>query len=88
MNASVLDVALSLCCELLAQVRGVLILDVLDDGIPAAVVVDEIAIARGVDNVESQSHAVLLDDMGDSLNLGGAADRLIGLQSSLRIDQV
>ena len=88
MDAGILDVALSLCSELLAQVRGVLILDILDDGIPAAVVVDEVAIARGIDDVESQSDTVLLDDVGDSLDLGGGADRLLGLQSTLRIDEV
>ena len=88
MDTSILDVALSLCSELLAQVRGVLILDILDDGIPAAVVVDQVAIARGIDDVESQSHAVLLDDVGNSLDLGSGTDWLLGLQSTLGVDQV
>jgi hypothetical protein len=34
-NASILDVTLSLSCELLAQVGRVLILDILDDWVPA-----------------------------------------------------
>lgn len=87
-DAGVLDVALSLCSELLAQVRGVLILDVLDDGIPAAVVVDKVAVARGIDNVESQSNAVLLDNVRDGLDLGGGADGLIGLEATLGVDEV
>lgn len=87
-NAGVLDVALSLCSELLAQVRGVLILDVLDDGIPAAVVVDKVAVARGIDNVESQSNAVLLDNVRDGLDLGSGADGLIGLEATLGVDEV
>ena len=88
MDTSILDVTLSLGSELLSQVRGVLILDVLDDGVPAAVVVDEIAIAGGVDNVEPQANAVLLNDVGDSLDLGGGADGLVRLKTSLGVDEV
>ena len=87
-NAGILDITLSLRCEFLSQVRGVLILDVLDDGVPAAVVVHQVAIARGVDDVQSQADAILLDDVGNSLNLGGLANRLIGLQSALGVNQV
>ena len=53
MNTRILDVPLSLRRELLAEVGGVLIFDVLDNGVPAAVVVDEVAVARGVDDVEA-----------------------------------
>lgn len=87
-DAGILDVALALGRELLAQVRRVLILDVLDDGVPAAVVVDQVAVAGGVDNVEPQADTVLLDDVGDALDLGGRADGLIGLQATLGVDQV
>jgi len=52
-DASVLDVPLTLSGELLAQVCAVLVLDVLHNGVPAAVVVDEVAVARGVYNVQS-----------------------------------
>jgi hypothetical protein len=62
-DAGVLDVTLTLGCELLSQVRGVLILDILDDRIPAAIVVHEIAVARGIDNVQAQTDAVLLNDV-------------------------
>jgi hypothetical protein len=87
-DAGILDVALALGRELLAQVGGVLILDVLDDGVPAAVVVDEVTVAGGVDDVEPQTDAVLLDDVGDALDLGGRADGLIGLEATLGVDEV
>jgi hypothetical protein len=87
-DASVLDVPLSLGGELLSQVGGVLIFDVLDDRIPAAVVVDQVAIAGSVDNVEPQTDAVLLNDVGSGLDLGGGPDGLIGLHASLGVDQV
>jgi hypothetical protein len=87
-DAGVLDVTLTLGCELLSQVRGVLILDILDDRIPAAIVVHEIAVARGIDNVQAQTDAVLLNDVWDGLDLGGGADGLIGLKAALGVDEV
>lgn len=65
-----------------------LILDVLDDGVPAAVVVNQITIARRVNDVQSKTHTVLLDDVGNRVNLGGGADRLVGHHSTLRVDQM
>lgn len=53
MNARVLEVSLSLSSELLAQIRAVLVLDVLDDGVPAALIVNEVAVARSIDDVEA-----------------------------------
>jgi hypothetical protein len=87
-NAGVGNVTLSLRGELLSQVRGVLILDILDDGVPAAVVVDEVAVAGGVNNVEPQTHAVLLDEVGNGLDLGSGADGLVGLHTTLGVDEV
>lgn len=87
-NTSILDVSLSLRCEFLSQIRGVLILDIFDDGIPAAVIVDQIAVARGVDNVESETNAVLLNDVGYGLDFGRGADGLVGLQSTLGVNEV
>ena len=52
-NPGVLDVALALRGEFLAEVGGVLILDIFDDRIPAAVVVNQITVAWGVDDVQS-----------------------------------
>lgn len=87
-DAGILDVALTLGCELLAQVGGVLILDVLDDGVPATVVVDQVAVAGGVDDVEPQTDAVLLNDVRNALDLGCGADGLVGLQATLGVDEV
>lgn len=87
-DAGVLDVALTLGSELLAEVGRVLVLDVLDNGIPAAVVVDHVAVAGGVDNVEAKADAILLDDVGNGLNLGGGADGLVGLEAALGVDEV
>jgi hypothetical protein len=62
-DAGILDITLSLGCKLLSKVCGVLVLDVLDDWVPASVVVDLISIARGVNNIQAQSNAILLNDM-------------------------
>lgn len=87
-DASVLDVALTLSSELLSQVGRVLVLDVLDDGVPASVVVDQVAVAGGVDNVQAQPDTVLLDDVGDGVDLGGRTDDLLGLQPTLGLHEV
>lgn len=87
-DTGILDIALSLCSELLAQVRGVLILDVLDDGVPTAVVVDKVAVPGSIDNVESESDTVLLNVVRNGLDLSGLADRLVGLEATLGVDQV
>lgn len=77
-DAGVLDIALALSGELLSEVGRVLILDVLHDGVPAPVIVDEVAVAGGVDDVQPQSHAVLLDDVRYGVDLGGGSDHLLG----------
>jgi hypothetical protein len=82
-NAGVGNVTLSLRGELLSQVRGVLILDILDDRVPAAVVVDEVALTGGIDDFEPQATTVLLDEVRDGLDLGGLADGLLRLQTTL-----
>lgn len=87
-DAGINDVALTLCRELLAQVSRVLILDVFDNGVPAAVVVDEVSVSGGVDNVESETDAVLLDDVGVGLDLRSGSDGLLGLETTLGINQV
>ena len=88
MDARVLEIALTLCGELLAQVGAVLVLDVLDNGIPASLVVDQVTVAGGIDNVEAQTHAVLLDDVRDGLDFGGAADGLFGDETALAVHEV
>lgn len=87
-DAGILNVALTLGGELLAQVSGVLILDVFDNGIPAAVVVDEVSVARGIDDVESEADTILLDDMRVGLDLSGRSNRLLRLESTLGVNQV
>lgn len=51
-DSGVLEISLTLGSELLAQVSRVLVLDVLDDGVPAALIVDQVTVAWSVDNVE------------------------------------
>ena len=40
-----------------------LVLDVLDDGIPASLIVDLVTVARGVNDVQTQADTVLLNDV-------------------------
>lgn len=87
-DASVLDVALALSGELLVQVCAVLVLDVFDNWLPAALVVDQVAITRSVDNVEAQAHAVFLDNVRDGSDLGGGADGLLGCDTSFGLEEV
>ena len=87
-NSRVLNVALTLSGELFPQVGAVLVFDVLDDGVPAAVVIDQVAVAGGVDDVEAEAHAILFDDVGDGVDLGGAADGLVGLEAAFGVDEV
>lgn len=49
----ILQISFALSSQLLAQVSAVLVFDVFDDWIPAALVVDQIAVTRRVDNVEA-----------------------------------
>ena len=65
-----------------------LVLDVLDNGIPAAIIVNEIAVAGRIDDVEPQSDAVFLNDVGDGVDFGGLADGLRGLQPAFGVDEV
>lgn len=87
-NAGILDVALTLRRELLVEICAVLILDVLDNRVPAAVVIDEVAVARGIHNVESQAHAVLLDDVRYGLDFSCAADGLIWCDAALGVQEM
>ena len=77
-----MDVALALRRELLSKIGGVLVFNVFDNGIPAAVVVDEITIAGRVDDIEPETNAVLLDDVCDWMDFGGVANGLIGVEAA------
>lgn len=83
-----IDLPLTLRGQLLPEVGRVLVLDVLDNGVPAAVVVDKITVAGSVDNVQAETHAVLLNYMSDSLDLGGLPDRLGRRKAALGLDEV
>lgn len=80
-NPGILDVALTLGSEFLAEVGRVLILDVLDNGVPAririnstsfsacskedfvpSVVVDLVTVARRVNDVQTKTDSIFLDD--------------------------
>ena len=87
-DTGVLDVSFTLGGELLAEVGGVLVLDILDDGIPAAVVVNEIAVSGSVNNVKSEAHTVLLNNVGHGVDLGGGSDGLVGEHASLGVNEV
>ncbi len=87
-DAGVLDVSLALGGKLLAQVRRVLILDILDDRVPAPVVVDQVTVARGVDDVQPEPDAILLDDVRYGVDLGSRANDLLGLQPAFGLDEV
>lgn len=52
-DACILQVSLTLRSQLLSEVGAVLILDVLDNWIPAALVVDEVTVARSIYDVQS-----------------------------------
>lgn len=65
-----------------------LVFDVLDNGVPAAVVVDKVAVAGSVNNVQAEAHAVLLNYVGDSLDLAGLSDGLCGRKATLGFDEV
>ncbi len=62
-DTGVLNVALSLCGELLAEVCGVLILDVLDDWVPASIIVDLVSVTWSIDDVEAEAYTILFDDV-------------------------
>jgi hypothetical protein len=88
MDSGVLQISLALSSELLAQICRMLVLDILDDRIPAALVVDQVTVAGSIDNVEPQTNAILFNDVRHSLDLGRAADRLVWLQAALAVDKV
>jgi len=87
-DAGVWNITLPLGGKLLPKVGRVLVLDVLHNRVPATVVVDKIAITGRVNNVEPQTNIVLLDNVRDRLDIGGLADRLVGGEAALRVDEM
>ena len=88
MDAGVLNVAFALRGQFFTQVGGVLVLDILDDGVPAAIVVDQVAVARRVDDVEPETHTAFFQHMGDGVDFGGLAYGLAGVEAAFRVDEV
>lgn len=62
MDTGVLDVPFPLRSELLSKVGRVLIFDILDDRVPASVVVDLVSITGGINDVQAKPNTILLDD--------------------------
>lgn len=87
-NARIDNVPIAHRGELLSEVSRMLILDVLDDRVPAIVVVHLVAVARGVDDVQSKPHTVFHNHVRNRVDLGGLANHLIRCESSLGIDQM
>lgn len=70
-NTGILNIPFTLSSEFLSEVCRMLILNVLDDWVPASVVIDLITITRGINDIESQTNTILLDDMRNCLDFGG-----------------
>jgi len=62
-DTGILNISLTLGCELLSEVCRVLVLDVLDDRIPAPIVIDLVTITWGIDDVQPQTNAIFLDNV-------------------------
>jgi len=81
-NPCVLNVSLSLRSELLSEIGTMLVLDVFHNGIPASIVVDQISVARSVNNVQAQADSILFDNVGDCLDLGSRMNGLVWAQTA------
>lgn len=82
-DARVCDVPVTHGGELFSEVGRVLIFDVLNDGVPAVLVVDLVAISGRVYDVELELDTVLDDEVRDRMNLRGDSGGLVCLDSSL-----
>jgi len=88
MDPSVLDVTVSHRRQLFSEVRAVLVLNIFDDGIPAVVIVDLVAVTRRVNDVQPQPHTIFHDDMGNGMDFRCLPDLLVRSEPAFRIDQV
>lgn len=62
--------------------------DMLDDGFPAPIIVDLIAVPRSIDNVQLQTNAILNDDVRLLVDLGRGSSRTLEVESAFGIDEV
>jgi len=67
MDAGVDDILVSHSGELFTEVSRVLVLDVFDNRVPAVFVVDLVAIAWGIYDIETETDSVLGDDCNRSV---------------------
>lgn len=61
-DAGIDNVLVSHSGELLAEVGRVLVLDVFNNWVPAVFIVDLVAVAWGINNIEAKADAVFGDD--------------------------
>lgn len=88
MNARVDNVLVSHGRQFFAQVGRMLVFDVFDDWVPASVVVDQVAVAWRIDNVQSEPDVVLLHDVRHGLDLCRLSQRFVGFETAFRVDEV
>lgn len=50
-NTGILDITVTLSGKLLSEVRGMLVLDVFHNGVPASIIINLITVSRGVNDV-------------------------------------
>jgi len=87
-NASVDDILVTHSGELFAEVGGMLVLDVFNDWVPAVLVVDLVSVPRRINNVQTKADAILGDDVRNWVNVRRLPDGLVGLETTLGVDQV
>lgn len=87
-DAGIDNVSIAHRGEFLSQVGRVLVLDVLDDGVPAVLVVHLVAVTGSVDNVQSQLDAVFDNHVRDGVDLGGLTNHLVRCKATLGVDEV
>jgi len=87
-NSGILNVTFTRGGQFFTQVRAVLILDVLDNCVPAIFIIDQISESRSVDDVETQTDAVFSDNMGHGVNLGRRSDVFVRFKPSLGVYEV
>jgi hypothetical protein len=87
-NACVLDVPVSHGGQLLAKVGAVLVLNVLDNRVPAVLVVNLVSVARCVDNVKSEPDTIFDDNMGFALDFSCLPDCLLRVEPALGLNQM
>jgi hypothetical protein len=61
-DTCILNIAFTLGGKFLSKVRRVLVLNVFHNRIPAPVIVYLVSVTWGIDNIESESDAILFDD--------------------------